>query len=97
MELVSAGRLRKAKELLRERGRMAAGSDLQLLDCLQLSDKGLLLLRQTKTRRLLNVSSKETQRGERLRPAAPRAPAQDEEDRPLGLTRVAAGETSAIA
>jgi hypothetical protein len=59
MELVSAGRLRKARELLRERRRMAAGTDLQLLDCLQLSDKGLLLLRQAETRRLLNVSSKE--------------------------------------
>jgi hypothetical protein len=59
MELVSAGRLRKARELLRERRRMATGSDLQLLDCLQLSDKGLLLLRQSETRRLLNVSSKE--------------------------------------
>ena len=59
MEFVSAGRLRKARELLRERRRMATGSDLQLLDCLQLSDKGLLLLRQAETRRLLNVSSKE--------------------------------------
>ena len=42
---------------------MATGSELRLLDCLQLSDKGLLLLRQTETRRLLNVSSKEA--GER--------------------------------
>jgi hypothetical protein len=63
MELVSAGRLRKAKELLRERRRMATGMDLRLLDCLQLSDKGLLLLRQKETRQLLNVSSKEA--GER--------------------------------
>ena len=63
MEFVSSGRLRKARELLRERRRMAAGSDLRLLDCLQLSDKGLLLVRQAETRRLLNVPSKEA--GER--------------------------------
>jgi hypothetical protein len=34
-----------------------------LLDCLQLSDKGMILLRRPETRRLLGVSSKEA--GER--------------------------------
>jgi len=62
-ELISAGRLRKAKELLRERRRHGADVDLRLVDCLQLPDKGLILLRQEETRRLLDVSSKEA--GER--------------------------------
>ncbi len=63
MELISAGRLRKAKDLLRERRRHGADVDLRLLDCLQLPDKGLILLRREETRRLLDVSSKEA--GER--------------------------------
>jgi hypothetical protein len=62
-ELISAGRLRKAKELLRERRRHGADVDLRLLDCLQLPDKGLILLRREETRRLLDVPSKEA--GER--------------------------------
>jgi hypothetical protein len=62
-KLISAGRLRKAKELLRDRRRMGADVDLRLLDCLQLPDKGLILLRREETRRLLEVPSKEA--GER--------------------------------
>jgi hypothetical protein len=62
-ELISAGRLRKAKELLRDRRRMGADVDLKLLDCLQLPDKGLILLRREETRRLLDLPSKEA--GER--------------------------------
>ena len=62
-ELISPGRLRKARELLRERRRHGADVDLRLLDCLQLPDKGLILLRREETRRLLNVPSKEA--GER--------------------------------
>ncbi len=62
-ELISAGRLRKAKELLRERRRHGADVDLRLLDCLQLPDKGMILLRREETRRLLDVPSKEA--GER--------------------------------
>jgi hypothetical protein len=63
VELISAGRLRKARELLRERRRHGADVDLRLLDCLQLPDKGMILLRREETRRLLDVSSKEA--GER--------------------------------
>ena len=62
-ELISAGRLRKARELLRERKRQGADENLRLLDCLQLNDKGLILLRREETRRLLDLSSKEA--GER--------------------------------
>jgi hypothetical protein len=62
-ELISAGRLRKAKELLRERRRHGADVDLRLLDCLQLPDKGLILLRREETRRLFDMPSKEA--GER--------------------------------
>jgi hypothetical protein len=62
-DLVSAGRRRKAEELLRDRRRMGADVDLRLVDCLQLPDKGLILLRREETRRLLDVPSKEA--GER--------------------------------
>jgi hypothetical protein len=62
-ELISAGRLRKARELLRDRRRMGADVDLRLVDCLQLPDKGLILLRREETRRVLGVPSKEA--GER--------------------------------
>jgi hypothetical protein len=62
-ELISAGRLRKARELLRERRRHGADVDLRLIDCLQLPDKGLILLRREETRRLLDLPSKEA--GER--------------------------------
>jgi hypothetical protein len=62
-DLVSAGRRRKAEELLRDRRRMGADVDLRLLDCLQLPDKGLILLRREETRRILDVPSKEA--GER--------------------------------
>lgn len=62
-ELVSAGRLRKAREIADERVRLRAGAPPRLLDCLQLSDKGLVLLRREETRRLLGVASKEA--GER--------------------------------
>jgi hypothetical protein len=62
-ELISAGRLRKARELLRERRRHGADVDLRLIDCLQLPDKGLILLRREETRRLLDLPSKES--GER--------------------------------
>lgn len=62
-ELISAGRLKKARELLKERRRHGADVDLRLLDCLQLPDKGLILLRREETRRLLDVPSKEA--GER--------------------------------
>jgi hypothetical protein len=62
-DLISTGRLRKARELLRERKRQGADVNLRLLDCLQLNDKGLILLRREETRRLLDVSSKEA--GER--------------------------------
>jgi hypothetical protein len=62
-ELISAGRLRKARDLLRDRRRMGADVDLRLVDCLQLADKGLILLRREETRRLLDVPSKEA--GER--------------------------------
>jgi len=60
--LVSEGRLRKAKEIADERGRLQSGAP-RLLDCLQLSDKGMILLRRPETRRLLGVVSKEA--GER--------------------------------
>ncbi len=58
-DLISAGRLRKAKELLRDRRRMGVDVDLRLVDCLQLADKGLILLRHEETRRLVGVPSKE--------------------------------------
>jgi len=60
---ISPGRLRKAQELLRDRRRMGADVDLRLLDCLQLPDKGQILLRHPETRALLGVGSKEA--GER--------------------------------
>jgi len=59
---LSAGRLAKAEALLRERRRLEAGEP-SLLDCLQLSDKGQLLLRDAETRSLLGFASKEA--GER--------------------------------
>lgn len=62
-DLISAGRRRNAEELLRERRRHGADVDLRLVDCLQLPDKGLILLRREETRRLLDVPSKEA--GER--------------------------------
>jgi len=62
-ELVSAGRLRKAREIVAERERLRGGPPPRLLDCLQLSDKGLILLRREETRRLLGMGSKEA--GER--------------------------------
>jgi hypothetical protein len=62
-DLISAGRRRKAEELLRDRRRMGSGLELRLIDCLQLPDKGLILLRHEETRRLLDVGSKEA--GER--------------------------------
>jgi hypothetical protein len=61
--LISAGRRAKAEELLRERRRLGADVELRLVDCLQLGDKGLILLRREETRRLLDVPSKEA--GER--------------------------------
>jgi len=61
--LVSPGRLRKARELLGDRRRMSADVELRLLDCLQLPDKGQILLRHRDTRVLLGVASKEA--GER--------------------------------
>jgi hypothetical protein len=61
--LVPPGRRRKAQELLKQRERLLAGGGLRLLDCLQLSDKGQILLRHEETRRLLDVPSKEA--GER--------------------------------
>jgi hypothetical protein len=63
-DLISAGRRRKAQDLLRDRRRMGADVDLRLVDCLQLPDKGLILLRREETRRLLDVPSKEA--GERM-------------------------------
>jgi hypothetical protein len=63
-DLISAGRRRKAQELLRDRRRMGAEVDLRLVDCLQLPDKGLILLRREETRRILDVPSKEA--GERI-------------------------------
>ena len=62
-ELVSDGRLRKARAIAEERQRLRGDSDQRLLDCLQLSDKGMILLRRPETRRLLGVASKEA--GER--------------------------------
>jgi len=62
-DLISAGRRRKARDLLRERRRMGADVELRLVDCLQLGDKGLILLRREETRRVLGVPSKEA--GER--------------------------------
>ena len=40
-ELVSDGRLRKARAIAEERERLRGDSDQRLLDCLQLSDKGM--------------------------------------------------------
>lgn len=56
--LVSEGRLAKARELLGERRRVGAGRDLRLAECLQLSDKGLILLRGDETRRVMGAESK---------------------------------------
>lgn len=61
-ERVSAGRLAKAEALAAERARLDAGAP-RLLDCLQLTDKAQLLLRQEESRRMLGFESKE--RGER--------------------------------
>lgn len=57
-ELVSEGRLAKARELLLERRRNGAGPELRLADCLQLADKGLILLRRDDTRRVMGAESK---------------------------------------
>ncbi len=55
-QLVPEGRLRKAEELLAERRRRHRSVDL--LDCLQLADKGYILLKAEATREALGVASR---------------------------------------
>jgi len=60
---LSPGRLKRAEELRAERLRLLPGGSIRRIDCLQLADKGQILLRDEETRRLLPWSSKE--QGER--------------------------------
>lgn len=62
-ERVSKGRLEKAQAILDERRRLGVGANARLLDCLQIADKGQILLRSEETRRLLGFPSKDA--GER--------------------------------
>ncbi|MCU0230874.1 MAG: hypothetical protein MUC67_05785 [Acidobacteria bacterium] len=62
-ELVSPGRLQRAREIQRERQRMNPGAEALLFDCLQFAEKGRILLRREDTRRYLGWESKES--GER--------------------------------
>ena len=56
-EAVSEGRLRKAEELRSQR-RRAGATGVRLVDCLQLSDKGQILLSHVDTRRLMGAASR---------------------------------------
>ena len=55
-QFLSAGRLKKAEDLLAERRRRS--QDLTLLDCLQLSDKGQIVARDERIRRLTVYASR---------------------------------------
>jgi hypothetical protein len=63
LELVSSGRRERAEAIQRERWRVETAASVRLLDCLQLSDKGQILLKHQETRKLLGFASKDA--GER--------------------------------
>jgi hypothetical protein len=56
--IISEGRLRKARSLLAERQRRGESGTLRLVDCLQLSDKGQVLVRDEDARRILEFESR---------------------------------------
>jgi hypothetical protein len=57
-DLVPAGRLSKAEELLGQRRRLHVAGGLRLLDCLQFSDKGQILANDEVARSLLGFPSR---------------------------------------
>jgi len=57
-DLASPNRLQKAEELLAHRRRLNAAGGLRLLDCLQFSDKGQILVKDEAARRILGFASK---------------------------------------
>jgi hypothetical protein len=62
--LISQSRLGKAESLLAERRRRNDGGAVQLLDCLQFSDKGQILVKDEDARRVMGLRSK--REGDRL-------------------------------
>jgi len=64
IRLVSQSRLSKAETLLAERRRLNDGGTVQLLDCLQFSDKGQILVKDEDARRVMGLQSK--REGDRL-------------------------------
>jgi hypothetical protein len=62
--LMTESRLRKAELLLEERRRRNEGGEVRLLDCLQFSDKGQILIKDDDARRVMGMSSKRA--GDRL-------------------------------
>ena len=58
VRLISAGRVEKARSLLAERERLQDAGGVRLLDCLQFSDKGQVLMRDEDARRILAIPSR---------------------------------------